>query len=387
MKKRILIATGIFPPDIGGPATYTATLLKELPALGYVVTIVTYGEKQEGDPLSVIRVSRQWPKGIRHFIYMYRVWQNAKKADVVFAQGVGGEGLPAVWAAHLTKKPFIVKVVGDYAWEQAMQRYQLTDSIDAFQNKKYTGVINYWRRMERKVVQTAQLVITPSEYLREMVIGWGASGNKVRVIPNAVVSFPPLNRNAIRTELGITGILLVSIGRLVLWKGFTGLVSVVNSLRSEFPNLQLLIVGDGPHRRAIEQKIKQFHLETTVRCVGAVPKDTLWQYLCAADLFVLNTDYEGFSHQIVEAMAAGVPVVTTCSGGNPEIIKHKKNGWLFQYNDLDGPDGLKAALKKLIIDSNLREFLAQNGKETARQFSQERMLTLLRVALDHICES
>lgn len=383
--KKLVIATGIFPPDIGGPATYSQLLLRRLPAYGYEISIVTYGETQAQDNPAVIRVSRKWPKGIRHLLYGWNVWRIARRADAVFIQGVGGEGIPAMWAARCARKPILLKIVGDYAWEQATQRCGVTESIDAFQIKRYTGWPKRWQNAQRKVAESAQWIITPSEYLRKLVSGWGISEEKIRVVPNAVaVSKIPCRKEEARAECGIDGIVLVSIGRLVPWKGFSALIETIAGLRVELPAIQLVIIGDGPERKMLEQKIKTLNLENQVRLIGAVPKEIVQRYLCAADLFVLNTGYEGFSHQIIEAMAAGVPVLTTRSGGNPEIIDHGHNGWLVEYNDqLE----LQAAIRKLCMDSNTRTFLSKAGQETATQFSEERMLSLLRVIMDRVCES
>ena len=158
----------------------------------------------------------------------------------------------------------------------------------------------------------------------------------------------------------------------------------MSDLRSQFSNLQLLIIGDGPERGRLEQKIKLLSLENIVKCTGGMPKGKLFKYLCAADLFVLNTDYEGFSHQIIEAMASGAPVITTRIGGNPEIITHEKDGLLIDRND---PNALKAAIQKLLMDEKMRITLAAAGKERAKQFSPEPMLMSLKMILDQVCGS
>ena len=383
--KKLVIATGIFSPDIGGPATYSQLLLRKLSAYGYEAIVVTYGTTQPQDTTAIIRVSRKWPKGIRHCIYGWQVWRAARRADAVFIQGVGGEGIPAMWAARIAHKPIVLKVVGDYAWEQATQRCGIMESIDQFQSKHYTGWPKRWQKAQRRVAQSAQWIITPSEYLRKLVSGWGVSEDKIRVVPNAVViSKNVCRKEEARTECGMGGTMLVSIGRLVPWKGFSLLIEVVAELRAELPDIQLVIIGDGPERKMLDFKIKSLNLEKHVRLIGAVPKEVVQRYLCAADLFVLNTGYEGFSHQIIEATAAGVPVLTTKNGGNPEIINHGQNGWLVEYNN--APE-LQAAIRKLCIDVNTRIFLSKAGQETAAQFSEERMLSLLRVILDRVCES
>src|SRR3989338_2858552 len=115
MNKRILIATGIYPPDVGGPATYSRTLFEELPLRGLSVEVVTYGELLVSDSALVHRVSRRVLKGIRHTIYFFKVFWYGRRADVIFAQDTVSAGLPALVAATLLRKKFLLKIVGDYA--------------------------------------------------------------------------------------------------------------------------------------------------------------------------------------------------------------------------------------------------------------------------------
>ena len=102
-----------------------------------------------------------------------------------------------------------------------------------------------------------------------------------------------------------------------------------------------------------------------------LPHEKVLEYLAAADVFVLNTAYEGFSHLILEAMALGVPIVTTDSGGNPELIEDGKEGFLIKFND-------KEALKSKILDVLSNPILAQkfseNAKKKSSEFSKERMI-------------
>ena len=95
-------------------------------------------------------------------------------------------------------------------------------------------------------------------------------------------------------------------------------------------------------------------------------------YLAAADVFVLNSGYEGFSHQLLEALRAGVPVVTSTSGGNRELIEQGENGFLVKFND---EFNLVEAIKTLHREKRLREQFIEVGKETVEQFSVDRMLS------------
>src|SRR3989344_2133170 len=102
---KILIATPFSTPDIGGPATYSATLSRELPKRGVDVCIVSF------------RDVRWLPRGIRHLVYFFKCLWSGRGADVIYAQDPFSVGFPALAAARVLRKKFLLKIVGDYAWE------------------------------------------------------------------------------------------------------------------------------------------------------------------------------------------------------------------------------------------------------------------------------
>src|SRR3989344_6621979 len=121
---RLLIATPLYPPDIGGPATYAKLLNEGLPAKGIDVELIKFSEV------------RHLPKLIRHYVYYRRVLAVARNVDIILALDPVSVGLPAMKAARKAGKPFVVKIVGDYAWEQGVQRFGVTHTLDAFVKEK-----------------------------------------------------------------------------------------------------------------------------------------------------------------------------------------------------------------------------------------------------------
>ena len=174
---KLLLATGIYPPDIGGPATYAVLLEKELPKHGISVEIVTYGPAG---------VSRSIPKGLRHLIFFFKCWLAAFKSDIVLAQDTISAGLPALIASKLSGRKFLIRVPGDYVWEQSVQRFGVKDSIDDFQNKKYDWRVEFLRSVQKFVVGHADVVITPSKYFGSLVSKWVKDSSKIHVIYNGI---------------------------------------------------------------------------------------------------------------------------------------------------------------------------------------------------------
>ncbi len=365
---RVLIATGIYPPDIGGPATYSALLARELPKRNTDVSVVTYGPAG---------VSRKIPKGLRHLAYFCICYIKALSADIVFAQDPVSAGLPALCAARLARRVFALRVAGDYAWEQATQRYGVTDSIDEFQTRSYSPRVERLRRLQRFVVRHADLAITPSKYFQNIVRGWFAARIHADLTrthaegkPNVITIYNGIEFSEVRppqTETSILGRsdlkkIIFSAGRLVPWKGFDVLIEMMKDL----PEWELRIAGEGPQREALERAMRNEKAETRVELLGAIAREKMGEELARARVFVLNTSFESFSYQVVEAMWAGVPVVATNIGNLSEIIENGKEGILAAPND---KAALIAAILRLDEDEGFRAEVIKAAREKAKQFS------------------
>ncbi len=373
---KILITTGIFPPDIGGPASYGKTLAQKL-AENFSVSLITYSSKSKfpedkNQPFKVVRIAKWIPKFLRHIVFFMKTLFAAKDVDVIFSLNAVSAGLPALWAAKIRKKKFFVKIVGDYAWETAVNSGKTFLLIDDFQKTKRRGWIGILHKLQTKVCKGADGVIVPSNYLASMVKNWGVPEGKIKVIYNGVDFRPSeISREEARKKIGIAGNIIISIGRLVPWKGFRMLIKMMPKLLEINQFFRLVIVGDGPERKTLESIVKNMHLENKVFLVGKKPKEELALFSAAADIFVLNTAYEGFSHQILEAMAAGLPVITTAVGGNREVIRQGENGFMVKYND---EFNLIEAIKTAWQTDDLRTRFIEEGKKTVEYFSSEKMI-------------
>lgn len=361
---KILVATGIYPPTIGGPATYSKMLHDKLPAYGINVEVLSFDEV------------RHLPKVVSHIAYFLKVIFRSRGCDIVYAQDPVSVGFPAMLAAKVLRKRFMLKIVGDYAWEQGVQRFGVQDLLDEFSlNKSKYGLrIRMFKWMQFIVQKNADKIIVPSKYLKKIVTNWGnVDADKINVVYNAFegVDFLPA-REDLKKELGLKGKVMTSVGRLVPWKGFDGLIVAMQDILKYFPNLTLYIIGNGPDKEHLKNLIAETGLQKSVILLGGLPQKTLFKYIKASDIFVLNTSYEGFSHQLVEVLALGTPCVTTNAGGNVEIIENKKNGILFNYNDVPT---IKKSVIRILQDNDLSESLSRAGIETVRNFSEEKMLS------------
>lgn len=332
---RILIATGVYPPESGGPATYTKLLEERLPELGFSVKVLPF------------RTVRHLPPGIRHAAYFFACLRMARGAHLIYAQDPVSVGLPALLAARITGKKFMVRLGGDYAWEQARQRFGVLDELDTFQTKSYGWRVELLRRVQRFVVRRAHAVIVPSEYMRAIVGTWTNPAKVHRIYSS--IALPLIALPAERPQ----GFLVVSFGRRVPWKGFEALERI-----SKGESWSLKIFSDLPYPLAMG-------------------------WLKSADVYVNNSTYEGLSHQLVEAMSLGTPVIATAVGGNPELVT-EETGLLVPPKD---DEALRAAIRMVQADPEGARGRALRAQVRAQDFSIDKTITEIAALLKTVCES
>ncbi len=357
--KRVLLITDIFPPDIGGPATFMAALADALAAAGHRVGVICRAERRAVNAGSnglfqVWRLPRQAGRGAALQVAGVIAAQ-ALRHDVVFSNGLEAQ---TELACRLTGRPYVLKVVGDLAWERARLRALTKLSVDAFQQAPDSdSTVRSWIRRRQAFARHARRVLVPSQYLRRLVTGWGVPAEQVFVVSNGVTledyaALAPRQRVG-----GVFNILYV--GRLVNWKGVEHLLAAVAAMRGA----RLVIAGDGPDEPALRALAGQ--LEAPVEFCGPLAKNGVLARLAEAHVLALPSEYEGLSHTLLEACAAAVPCVASDRGGNPEVIEPGRSGLLVPYGEVGA---LRQALERLQADEDLRLTLAAGAKARSRHF-------------------
>ena len=200
-----------------------------------------------------------------------------------------------------------------------------------------------------RALKGAARVFTVSESLRRLALELGVAAEKTEVVGNGVdiARFQPVDRTAARQQYGLPmdAKVLVSVGALVERKGMHRVIDVMPELLKRHPDLHYLIVGgaspEGDNRAALGEQVARLGLAERVHFIGALPPDELKWALSASDVFVLATGNEGWANVFLEAMACGLPVVTTDVGGNAEVVGSDELGTIVPFGD--GP-ALRQAL-------------------------------------------
>lgn len=218
-----------------------------------------------------------------------------------------------------------------------------------------------------------RLIAVSSEIGRCLTNEVGIAQRKIDVIPNGIdVGEWDGYRNSLRTgradasnvgsdikktlELPNNAVLLGAMGRLVPFKGHGVLLQSMARVAASHPDVYLLIIGDGPLRNELEAQANELGLSKRVKFLGFVDEPA--RYMAALDIFVLPSIKEPFGIVILEAMALGLPVVSTNGGGVPDIIEDGVSGLLAKPDDAGS---LADAIEGMIADRDLRGRLAQYG--------------------------
>jgi len=376
----ILIVTGIFPPDIGGPASFVPAIANDLYQRGHNTTVITLSDKVKHDDskwsFPVVRIQRSGMKSWRVLKTILKIMRLGRKIDLVFVHGLA---LESVIANFFLRKPLVQKIVGDLAWEKTRTQAVTDDSIDEFQEKQYGFCVELLKTLRSFWTRKADLIITPSFYLKGITKSWGVDEKKIRVIYNALNidknihgMEPELFRNMDQQSRKI-----VSVGRLVPWKGFDALIRAVSSMDK---NIQLVIIGDGPEKENLEALINEEDLQDRVHLAGSMPREKVFSFLKHADLFVLNSSYEGLPHIVFEAMAAGVPAMATNVGGTGELIQDSYNGILIP---LLAPENLAQRMESALGDPTLKSRIVKNGFETIKDLSWKTLVEKTEEVLEN----
>jgi glycosyltransferase involved in cell wall biosynthesis len=369
---RVLITSPVFPPDLGGPAVYVPSIARFLMERGHEVRVVAFcaEERPVGHPFPVRAIPRG-PLPVRYLKAFFAVLSEAGKVDVVYVQE--HLALLHVLAARLRGRPVVIRIMVDGAWEISHRLGWIDgDSIDQFEGKRYGFKVGLVRFLQRRWWGMCTRIIACSDYLRRIPIErYGVNAEKMKLVYNAYhgprAQDVPHTRASARAQLGLPQDrrYLLTICRLMVWKGVDGILRALKQLPED---VHLLIAGDGDMEQPWRALAAELGLAERAHFLGNVPHRDVLTYIRAADVFVLNSEYEGLSHTLLEVSTLGTPIVCTGVCGNPEVVEHDRNGFLVRPKD---DAQLVQFIHKLITDQELSARFSAEGMRRAERFTRE----------------
>src|SRR5215211_4897508 len=240
----VVIVTGIWPPDVGGPATHGPDLAAFLLARGDRVRGVTTAAGRPSAtrfPLRALPREASLPRRMAQGAAT--IAASSRDADVVYATGMYAR---SALAARAIGVPLVIKLVNDPAFERAQSRGLFDGSLEDFQSHNTAGPqIRALRRLRTWTLEQADRIVVPSQYLAEIAAGWSVARERFAVVPNPAPAAGDLpSREDLRLRFGFAGMTLVYAGRFVEQKD---LPLAVASLHHA-PLATLVLIGEGPER-------------------------------------------------------------------------------------------------------------------------------------------
>lgn len=340
---KVTLVSGIYPPDIGGPATYIPELARHLTDSGETVQVVslTDGASQENvDPWKISLISRKLGRAQRFFKVCTTLLN--LETSIYFANGMHEE---VAVVNFLKRKRAIAKIVGDPVWERARNNGFQSGNIIEFNSTKIPMRYLIQRILLTWSLNRYDLVICPSEELVQIVRKWGVK-TPVHYIPNGV---PRIDLHVTQKQNEV-----VTVSRLVPWKNLDVLIHACAQL-----GVRLNIAGDGPEQERLRNLAAS--LNCNVIFSGKLDNKGVVELLSKSRVFVLISDYEGQSFALLQAMSLGLPVLVSTARGNTQVIEHNFNGLVANPKSLDS---VVEQLAKILQSPELQDFLGINAKKT-----------------------
>jgi len=376
---KICLVTETYYPVMGGGETKARSMAEGLTAQGFAVIVLTrrsHAELQKTERFGDVTVYRLPPVGTAHL----KKWglllsslpaliRLRRHYDLIFVSGFRVLGLSAVLISQCFGKVCVLKA--DSPGEMSGQFF--TDGLRKLGLRPSSLIFKSFLWLRNTILRRADTFVAISSEIASELTAHGVSPEIIHMIPNSVDTHrfcpvSPHEKRVLRQKLGLPANdkIVTYSGRLVSYKGLPLLVRVWQDVQRQYPNARLVLVGSGGldiHNCEAELReyVRANGLEHSIQFAGQV--GNVHEYLQASDIFVFPTEREAFGISLIEAMACGLPVVSTPVGGIKDILEHEHDGLVVTAGDAQQ---LHKALDRLITDPALVARLSKAACQTAR---------------------
>lgn len=367
---KIGIMADLYKPHISGVTNYIALNKRFLEAAGHEVYVFTFGGLDYVDDESNIIRSPGIPMAVKGYSFNVRYTGRARRLlqtmDLVHVQHPFVSGS----LAQLYCRPKSIPIIFTNHTRYDLYTQAYMPALAGLGDLVMGGYLPAFCR-------AIDLVISPSPGMRDVMVKAGVDV-PIDVVPNGIDLLPfrqPVDPIS-RADLGFSDedVLLFYVGRLGPEKNIVFLLQAFTAVAQAYERVGLVLVGTGPERENLQALIQRDNLESRVHMTGQIPYVELPRYLASADAFVTASVTEVHPLTLIEAMAAGLPVLGINSPGVGDIVQDGINGLLCPAED---PVLFTAKMMRLALDSQQRRLMSEAARVEAEQYSIERTMQLL----------
>lgn len=374
-KKTLAIVIREYYPSIGGAQSQAKRLARELKSKGWKVIIFTqklqstHPSKEFIGGAEVIRISSARIRFLGSLLFLFKLFSHLvfkrREIDVMLGFMLKQASAVAALASKVIGRRIALSTAGagQYGDVQTSKRIPF-------------GWLQLW------MCSFADAFIAVSPQVKEELIREGFAEEKIYQIPNGVElkSIEAPDKKFLKEKLGLPqGIIIIYTGRLSVEKGVGLLLEGFIKLKDK-KDVSLVIIGEGPLYPHLKKIVERESLRGKV--IFIEPQDEVWEYLFAAEIFVLPSISEGMSVSLLEAMAAELAVAASDISANSLLIENEKDGLLFKSGD---SDELRRCLEKFIADETARKFMGKSARnKILNNYSLEKMIESYNIMLSKL---
>lgn len=310
--------------------------------------------------------------------------------DVIMVSGIKILSIPAVLMSIAFGKISIIKIESPSELHEEI----CAQSLKRMNLSKSSPMVRLLRAVRNPLIKRADYFVAISSEIKQQLIDIGVDSNKILCVSNGIdiTKFSPASeetRSELRRKLSLPAdaTIVVYAGRLVISKGILVLVEIWNNLLRNNNNIHLLLVGSGKGsfddcEDELSSYMKEHGLEKHISITGSV--DNVNEYLMASNIFVLPSEYEGFSLALLEGLACALPAVATKVGGATDLIQNCRNGILIDPKD---KQGLETAIGWMLEKRPQWETIGKNARESAERYSIDLVANKYIELFEYLIES
>ena len=308
---KIAISTGIYPPDIGGPATYVASMAQALKRSGFFVKILTYSDTKYDKNRDVTQVLRKHSLPLRYFLYFLKLYKLSINADFIYAFDALSSGLPAFLVSFLSGDPLVLRIGGDRLWEKKSDAGLDMTYREFYEKRSFSAKDKILFFVLKNVVKSADLVIFSTDWQKNILSAvYNLDRNKVCVIRNSFNAVFEINDEKKEPRYAFFG------GRIVKFKNLSRFLNVISDIKNDLPkDFKFRIMGDGPEKNNIINLAKEKQLENIVDFLAAKSNDFVLKEIKGSRFCFMVSLTEMSPNFALECIGAGKPIVLTQENG------------------------------------------------------------------------